>query len=261
MKNYPVFVIGIILMLFTSSCVPYKNIVYVQDNLPDNKIDTTAYKIQKSDILYVSLKSGNETIERLFKMQNNVATNNSNSQSSLYFEGYVVDNKGFIELPVIDKIRVEGKTFKEVKDIIKQKLLSKQFRSLDDVFIKVKLAGVPFTVLGEVKGPGSGILYKERPTLFDIFGGAGDISLVGNRKAIVIIRREQNKLVKQTLDLTDSNIINSPYFYVRPNDIVYVPPLRQKTLGTGTTLQQSITATISALSLITTIILFSKYIK
>ena len=104
-------------------------------------------------------------------------------------------------------------------------------------------------------------MYKERPDLFDILGNASDISLVGNRKSVVIIRREENKLVKQTLDLTDSNIINSPYFYIRPNDVVYVPPLRQKTLGTGATLQQSITATISALSLITTIILLSKYVK
>lgn len=261
MKKHPVFVIGIILMLFASSCVPYKNIIYVQDNLPKNEIDTTAYKIQKSDILYIDIKSGNKTIERMFKVQGNTTTNNSNSQSTMYFQGYIVDNQGFIELPVIDKIQVEGKTFEAVKETIKKKLLSKQFRSLDDIFIKVKLAGIPYTVLGEVKSPGTGILYKERPTLFDIFGGAGDISLVGNRKGIVVMRREKNKLVKQTLDLTDSNVINSPYFYVRPNDIVYVPPLRQKTLGTGTTLQQSISATISALSLITTIILFSKYVK
>ena len=261
MKKYPVLVIGILILLFVSSCVPYKNIIYVQKDLPENKIDTTAYKIQKNDILYVSLKSGNETIERLFKMQNNVATNNSNSQSSLYFEGYAVDNHGKIELPVIGKIFVEGKTFKEVKEVIKKKLLENQFRSLDDIFIKVKLAGIPYTVLGEVKGPGMGILYKERPNLFDIFGNAGDISLVGNRKAIVVLRREKNKLIKQTLDLTDSDIINSPYFYIRPNDIIYVPPLRQKTLGTGATLQQSISAAITALSLITTIILFSKYVK
>ncbi len=261
MKKYSVFVIGILLMFFVSSCVPYKNIIYVQDKLPDNKIDTTAYKIQKNDILYVSLKSGNETIERLFKMQNNAATNNNNSQSTLYLEGYTVDNQGYIELPVINKIYVEGKTFKEVKNIIKKKLLATQFRSLDDIYIKIKLAGIPFTVLGEVKNPGSGVLYKERPDLFDILGNASDISLVGNRKSVVVIRREENKLVKQTLDLTDSNIINSPYFYIRPNDVVYVPPLRQKTLGTGATLQQSISATISALSLITTIILLSKYVK
>ncbi len=259
MKNY--LITGILIILFTSSCVPYKDIVYVQKNLPENKIDTTAYKIQKNDILYISIKSANETIERLFKTQNNSTLTRSNTESSLYFEGYTVDNQGFIELPIINKIYVEDKTFKEIKEAIKDKLLTKQFRSLDDIFIKVKLAGIPYTVLGEVNNPGTGVLYKEQPTLFDVFGGVGDISLVGNRKKIVIVRREHNKLVKQTLDLTDSNIVKSPYFYIRPNDIVYVPPLRQKTWGTGTTLQQSISTTITALSLITSIILFSKYIK
>ncbi len=261
MKNIPFIFISILLILSVSSCVPYKNIVYVQGDFPDNVIDSTAYKIQKNDILYVKLKSGNETVERLFKMQQNIATSNRNSESSLYFEGYTVDNKGYIELPVIDKIYVEGKTFKEVKEIIKHKLLETQFRSLNDIYIKVKLAGVPFTVLGEVKNPRTGVLYKEKPTLFDILGGSSDITLVGNRKKVTVIRREQNKLVKKTLDLTDSGVVSSPYFYMRPNDIIYVPPLPQKTWGTGTTLQQSISTTITALSLITTIILFSKYVK
>ena len=261
MKQISIIFIGIFFMLLASSCVPYKNIVYIQGNLPDNEVDSTAYKIQKNDILYIKLQAGNETIDNLFKTQKNMATSNRNSEIALYFDGYTVDNNGYVELPVIDKIHVEGKTFKQVKTLIKEKLLEKQFRNLNDTYIKVKLAGVPFTVLGEVKNPGSGVLYKERPTLFDVVGDAQDITLVGNRKSVVVIRREQNKLVKQVLDLTDANVVKSPYFYIRPNDIVYVQPLRQKTWGTGTTLQQSITTTITALSLITTIILFSKYVK
>ncbi len=250
-----------VFFLLLSSCVPYKNIVYIQGDLPKSVVDSTAYKIQKNDILYVSLKSGNETVEKLFKMQQNVATSNRNSESSLYFDGYTVDSRGYIELPVINKIYVEGKTFKEVKNIIKQKLLETQFKTLNDVYIKVKLAGVPFTVLGEVKNPRTGVLYKEKPTLFDILGGASDITLVGDRKAVVVIRREQSKLVKEVLDLTDARVVQSPYFYIRPNDVIYVPPLPQKTWGTGATLQQSISTTITALSLITSIILFTKYVK
>lgn len=261
MKRISIIFIGIFFMLLTSSCVPYKNIVYIQGDLPDNEIDSTAYKIQKNDILFINLQAGNETINNLFKVQKNMTASNRNSEIALYFDGYAVDNKGYIELPVIDKIHVEGKTFKQVKALIKRKLLEKQFRNLNDIYIKVKLAGIPFTVLGEVKNPGSGILYKERPTLFDVVGSAQDITLVGNRKAVVVMRREQNKLVKKVLDLTDADVVKSPYFYVRPNDVVYVQPLRQKTWGTGTTLQQSISTTITALSLITTIILFSKYVK
>jgi len=261
MKQNPIIFIGILLILSVSSCVPYKNIVYVQDNIPENIIDSTEYKIQKNDILYINIKSGNETVERLFKAQQNTGASNRYSESYLFFDGYTVDNKGYIAVPVINKIYVEGKTFKEVQALIRRKLLETQFRSLENMYIKVKLAGVPYTVLGEVKNPGTGVLYKAKPNLFDVIGEAQDITLVGNRKSVTVIRHEQNKLVKKVLDLTDAKIVKSPYFYVRPNDIVYVPPLPQKTWGTGTTLQQSITTTITALSLITTIILFSKYVK
>lgn len=251
----------IILPFLLQSCVPYKKVVYMQGDLPQNRIDNALYKIQPGDILYINIKSGNETIQRLFSIQGKAVSTGQNMASSLYFNGYTVDHKGFVELPVLGKILVADQTFKMVKNRIKQKLLSTQFKSLDDIFIKIKLAGVPYTVLGEVKQPGMGVLYKENPNLFDVLSDAKDITQVGNRKAVVVVRKEQNKVVKKVLDLTRAEVFHSPYFYVRPNDIIYVQPLRQKTWGTGATLQQTISTTITALSLITTIILLSKYAK
>jgi len=252
-----------IILIFISifvlqSCVPYKNIVYVQGDLPDNQIDSTQYKIQKHDILYISIKSANENIERLFNIQQTGNLNNIASPQSLYFNGYSVDDKGFIELPVIGKLAVEAKTFEEVKQLIKKGLLKTQFTNLDDIFIKVKLAGVPYTIIGEVKTPQTGILYKNKPTIFDVLGDAKDITLVGDRKEVVIIRKEQNRQVKSRLDLTSPEIVKSPFFYIRPYDIIYVKPLPQKVWGTGATLQQTISTTITTISLITTIILLTR---
>jgi len=245
-------------MVLFQSCVPYKDIVYVQGDLPQENIDQSLYKIRKNDILYISIRSSNETIERFFKMQDNISNVNQNATKSLYFTGYTVDKDGYIEMPIIDKIYVENNTFKGVKELIKQRLLESQFRSLDDVFIKVKLAGIPYTIIGEVKKPQTGVLYKEKPNIFDVLSDASDITMVGDRKTVVVIRTENNKQIKSTLDLTDANIVQSPYYYIRPNDIIYVQPLRQKTLGTGTTLSQTISTTITALSLVTTIILLSR---
>ncbi len=254
-------IIAILGLIFLQSCVPYKDIVYMQGDLPQTAVDSTSYKIQKDDILYISIKSSNESVERLFKVQQNGNMSSQNTSQSLYFSGYTVDNNGEIELPVINKIKVEGLTFKQVKNTIKQKLLQNQFKSLEDIFIKVKLAGVPYTVIGEVKTPKNGILYKTKPNIFDVLSDAKDITQVGDRKEVVVIRKINNVLVKKTLNLTDAGIVNSPYFYTRPNDIIYIKPLRQKTWGTGATLQQTISTTITALSLITTIILLSKYAK
>ncbi len=252
-------IILMISFIALQSCVPYKNIVYLQGDLPQTNVDSTSYKIKKDDILYISIKSSNESIERLFKAQLNSNISNQHSSQSLYFSGYTVDKNGEIELPVINKIKVEGYTFEDVKRLIKQKLLENQFKSLEEIYIKVKLAGVPYTVIGEVKTPKNGILYKTNPNIFDVLSDAKDITPVGNRKEVVVIRKENDKLVKKTLNLTDADIVTSPYFYTRPNDIIYIKPLRQKTWGTGTTLQQTISTTITALSLITTIILLSKY--
>ena len=257
--KYPIIILLFFAMIF-QSCVPYKNIVYVQGNLPENKIDSTNYKIQKNDILYIDIKSSDKGIEHLFSIQQS-PNGNKVSPQSLFFNGYTVDNKGFIELPVVGKINVLDKTFSGVKTMIKKRLLATQFSNLGDLFIKVKLAGIPYTIIGEVKSPQNSVLYKVKPNIFDVLSDAKDITLVGDRREVVVIRNEHNQQVKHSLDLTDANVVKSPYFYIRPNDIIYVKPLKQKVWGTGTTLQQTISTTITALSLITTIILLSRYTK
>ena len=253
------YIISFLIIQLVVSCIPYKKIVYMQGELPENVRINQSYKIKKSDILYIKIRSSNENIDKLFAIETVSASNNLINANALYFNGYTVDEQGYIELPVINKIYVEGKTFKEVKKDIQTKLLEKQFKSLDNIFIKVKLAGIPYTIIGEVNNPKTGVLYKEQPTLFDVIGDAGDLSQVANRNKVIVVRTENGKQVKKELDLTRADVVDSPYFYVRPNDIVYVQPLKQKTWGTGTTLQQTISTTITALSLITTIILLSKY--
>ncbi len=248
------------LIVNLASCVPYKNIVYVQGDIKSDTNFPSAYKVKKKDILFIEIKSGNEEIQKFFQI-GSIAQNGQVSQNNLYFKGYTVDENGTIELPLLSKIKVEGKTFEEIKNLIRKRLLQTQFASLQDVFVVVKLGGVPYTILGEVKSPQSGVLYKTQPSILDAIANAGDVTLTGDLRHVVLIRDENGKKVKKEMDLTQSDIINSPYFYIRPNDLVYVKPLRQKTLGTGTTLSQTISTTITALSLITTIILLSNLNK
>jgi len=259
MTRNKIFYLILIVNLLLVSCVPYKKIVYIQGNIKQESSDTTDYKIQKNDILYIKIKSTNEIISKIFSVDN--TRNNNISSQTLFFNGYTVDNNGYVDLPVVKRIKVEGKTFNQVKELIKEQLLSHQFKTIDNIFIQVKLAGVPYSIVGEVKNPHSGVLYKTKPNIFDVLSDSGDITLVGNRKEVIVMREENGKLVKQSLDLTQADVVNSPYYFVRPNDIVYVKPLKQKTLGTGTTAQQTLRTTISALSLITTVILLSRYTK
>ncbi len=255
MKN----ILLLIIILFASSCVPYKNIVYIQGQ-PDSNQTDKKYEVKKNDILYIDIKSSNENIQKIFGSQSNRNSTNMTTQT-LYFSGYTVDENGEIEMPVINKLNVEGKTFAEIQKMIKTKLLSAQFTSLEDVFISVKLAGIPYTIVGEVKQPKTGVLYKTNPNIFDVLADAGDITLTGDRRHVFVIRKENGKQTKTSLDLTKANIVNSEFYYIRPNDLIYVQALRQKTLGTGTTLSQTISTTISALSLITSVIIFANFIN
>jgi len=246
-------------LMFTA-CVPYKSIIYVQGDLNDQNKVKTVYQVQENDILYVEIKSADKSTQALFNSGTQGNSNSLMNSQSLYFKGYTVQ-QGDIELPLLGEIKVVDLNFEQIKQSIKTKLLEKQFKTLDDIFVTVKLAGVPYSILGEINEPQTGVLYKENPNIIDAIAASGDISMVGDRKHIVVIRTINNKKTKNTIDLTQSDVINSPYYYVRPNDIIYIQPLRQKTLGTGTTLTQTISTTITALSLITTIILISNYAK
>ncbi len=245
----------IILFLF-NACVPYKDIVYLQGEIENGKTSSEDYKIQKNDILYIDIKSSNPEIQKFFNT--NKVGNTQTNKGNLYLSGYFVDRNGEIELPVIGKLKVENLNFEQVKTLIKEKMLHSQFSSLNDIFIIVKLAGVPYSVVGEVNHPQNGILYKTNPNIFDVIANAGDIKLTGDQTDIVIVRDLDGKKVMGKLDLTDSNVLYSDYYRIRPNDLIYIKPRKQKTLGTGTTLTQTISTTITALSLITSIIILTK---
>ncbi len=254
----------IYILLLTSiftSCVPYKNIVYVQGEIDGQAASIEDYKVQKRDVLFIDISSSNDVIQKLFSSTQPKSSGARSSSENLYFRGYTVDEEGNIELPIIGKMQVEGMNYDQIKQNIKQALLKNQFKTLDDIFIRVKLAGIPYTIMGEVKKPLTGVLYKEKANLFDAISNAGDITLVGDRKKVVVMREEQGKRIKKILDLTNANVVNSPYFHIRPNDIIYVKPLRQKTLGTGDTFAKTINTTITALSLITSIFLLTRLYK
>jgi polysaccharide export outer membrane protein len=119
----------------------------------------------------------------------------------------------------------------------------------------VKLAGIRFTVTGEVASPGTVTLYQNQVSIVEALANAGDITLTGNRRKVFVIRKNIEGVKKYELDMTDVNIFNEESFYVQPNDIVYVEPLKQKSWGTGTTGTQTFTTLISVFSLVTSTIL------
>ena len=256
MKKFLAIISFIILF---ASCIPNKELIYFQGDPKQNeavqKLQNEPYKLQVNDILDIQIKSSDEKLVALFKNTNTSGQSGSTfSSEKIYFTGYSIDEQGNIRLPYIGDINVLGYTAKEVREKI-DKEFEAYFKNPDDVFTTVKLAGIRFTVLGEVGSTGTVILYQNQVNLIEAIANAGDIEITGNRKNVTIYRKNIDGTKKYQVDMLDVTSFDSDNFFIQSNDIIYVEPLKQKSWGTGTSGMQTITSLIAVLSLVTTTIL------
>lgn len=251
--------IAIIGTLLTS-CIPTKELIYFQGEPTSKnsvyKMLNEPYRLQVNDILDIRLKAEDEKLVSVFNQTNQQGTQSGGQyiEQNLYFTSYTIDRQGNIRLPYLGDINVLGYTEKEVREKVEEEL-SKYFKNTSDIFVTVKLAGIRFTVIGEVANPGTIVLFQNQVNIVQAIANAGDIKLTGNRKKITVLRNEIDGIKKYKLDLTDIDLFNSKSFYIQSNDIISVEPLKQKSWGTGTTGAQSFSTIISVLSLVTTTVL------
>ncbi len=222
------------------------------------KLNEKPYRIQIGDLLSISIKSTDQRLAAMFQPVSAEAGNISQTEQGLYFNGFTVSKHGNIEIPILGEMNVLAYTTDEIEEAIKEKLLNEYFKKAEDLFIVVRLAGLRFTVTGEVGNTGIFTLFQDRVNIIEALASAGDINLVGNRKDVLIIRQYPQGQKIHHIDLTDENAFNSPYYYIQPNDMIYVKPLKQKSLGTGTTLLESITTVVTVLSLVTSVLVLSR---
>ncbi|MGS2726856.1 polysaccharide biosynthesis/export family protein [Psychroserpens sp. BH13MA-6] len=251
---------GLLLCIISTSCIPHKDIVYLQNK--NTATDSTQvmveqqkpYRVQINDILNVRVKAlDQETVSIL----NPAGDENLNASSAerAYFDGFTVDVHGNIRIPTLGEINVLGYTTEEIEKMIETKLLDEQFKTTANIFVTVKLAGLSYTASGEIGSPGTKIIFKERVNIFEAIANAGDIPTTGNMKEVQIIRQYPQGQQIHALDLTDREVLNSPYYYIQPNDIIYVKPIKQKTWGFGNNGRETVQTLVSVLGIITTTVL------
>lgn len=250
-------------VLFTS-CIPVKDLVYLQkkgDAVSENKIamvESKPYRLQTHDVLSITIKAIDPKLVAIFNPSATSSSATGQSESSLYFDGFTVDDHGNIRIPVLGEMNVMGFTLEEVRIKIEKQLLADYFKENASIFVVVKLAGFRYTINGEVGSTGTKTLFQEKVNVMEAIANAGDITTTGDRKAVTIMRQTPNGTEMKDLDLTNINVMNSPYYFLQPNDYIYVKPLKQKTWGTGSTGIQSLTTIITLLSLFTTTYLLLK---
>lgn len=246
-----------------TSCVPFKDTLYLEknkDKVADIEINADAYKpyrLQVDDILSVEIKSNNQKDVEVFSKTRESKTGVVN-QDQLYFDGYQIDGFGNIRIPVIGLVNVQGQTVDEVSKLLEKKLLEEYFTPASNLFVNVKLAGIKYTINGEIGSTGTKTVFQDKLNILEAIANSGDIPITGNKKEVVVMRKIPTGYQSETLDLTDANVINSPYFYLKPNDYIYVKPLKQKSTGLGLNGLQTLTTVISLFGIITTTYLLVK---
>ncbi len=245
----------VILIINLVSCVPQKEVIYVQDRQKDMAFEMEyanlkrKNKIEVFDELYIQVNSfdaGN-----LNFMNSSLSGTSARSAAELSLISYRVDEDGYIDLPVLGRIKVIGLTIEESANLIRKELES----YLNSPSVKISFVNRSITVLGYVRQAGRYYYTGEYINVFQALGLAGDIQEFGNRKEVVVIREENNKITKHRISLTDKEIFKSPYYYLDSNDIVYVEPLKRRHWGMETFPYALI------LSSITTFLLVANYIK
>lgn len=252
----------VLLGFAVTSCVPTKDLIYLQDkdnsqvNEVINQVVSKPYRLQTNDVISITIKALDQKLVAMFTPSESSLT--AKSDIGLYFDGYTVDDHGNIRIPVLGELNVIGYTTDEVRMLIEKRLLEEYFNKEANIFVTVKLSGIRYTINGEIMSPGTKTLYQDRVTILEAIANASDITVTGDRKTVTVIRQFPHGTELHDIDLTDVNVIKSPYFFIQPNDYIYIKPLKQKAWGTGTTGIQSLTSLITLFSLVTTTYLLLK---
>jgi polysaccharide biosynthesis/export protein len=256
--NKSVYYVLLGISIFFTSCIPTKDLIYLQNKngvaaeASISEVTSKPYRLQVNDVLSITIKADDPKLVTIFNPTNKGETDNVGS--SLYFSGYTVDDHGLIRIPVLGEITAIGYTVDELRTKIEEKLLADYFKKEANIFVIVRLAGFKYTINGEVGSTGTKFLFQDHVNIMEAIANSGDIAVTGDRKAVTIIRQTPTGTEMHDIDLTDVNVMKSPYYHLQPNDYIYVKPLKQKTWGTGKTGIESLSTIITLISLVTTTI-------
>lgn len=246
-RHFHALALLILISWLAISCVPQRKMLYLQN---ENKGDTTSqfvnertlsYLIQPGDNLYIKVVSLDEKTSNLFNpLESSSGGSNVNDQS-IYLNSYTVSDKGNIEFPLAGEILVQNLTTDQVKERI-QTILDQY---LKETVLIVKLVNFNLTILGEVRRPGQYKVYQSEINVFEAIAMSGDLTEFADRREVTIVRQTKSGSEIIHVDLEKANVLSSDYYYLKPNDMIYVKPLKIKQYGFTTFPYALIFTTIS----------------
>jgi len=235
-----------------TGCAPRRDLVYFSNlakQTSEVKLQGQEVKIQQNDLLSVSINSLNQESNVLFA----VNTKNANAESNYKIEGYRVSKDGMINLPVVGNVRLEGLTIEQAQAAISKEL----DKYVKKPVVDVQLVNFKVTVIGEVNRPSTFTVQGDNINLLEALGMAGDMTVYGKRENILVIRQQDGQRVMKRLNLNNQDVMDSPFFYLKQNDVVYVEPDKSKAIeySPNTRIMPVVIASISAVAVLITAVL------
>lgn len=254
MKKYSIRIVSFLFFtIFLISCGPKKSLAYYQNIDSASTFANSNFEptIQPDDLLMVVVSAPDAEAAAPFNLETTLVPSaiGQSSQAARQQQLYLVDKDGFIDFPVLGTLQLGGKTKTEVHSFLKEKL--RQY--IKTPIVNIRIVNYKISVQGEVKNPGTYPINSERVTLLEALSLAGDLTIYGKRENVVVVREVNGKKSFSRIDITKADFINSSYYYLSQNDLIYVEPNQAKS-NTATVFNQNIPIWISIASLVSSAI-------
>ena len=247
-----------LIILFLASCSSKSQLVYLNDSVKDNfyKVDYSSFNnnIQTGDILKIDIQTIIPEAALPYNTYSDKAT--ATNLSTLIIEGYVVNENKIINYPTLGDVSVENLSENKLADKIRKLLVDGGH--LTNPYVKVRRVNSKFTVLGEVRNPGTFSYYDRYLNIFQALGYAGDITITGKRQNITLIREENGIRKVYDISLSKSELLNKPYYLIKNNDVIMVKPNFSKVKSAGFIGSPASIASVASLLLSITLLIINK---
>lgn len=228
-KNFMLLFFGALIILTFNSCASKRDVLYLNSTTSSIPFKWSEIFIQPNDIISVKVTT---EVPELAAAYNITPMQQNNVQGvQMQLQGYLVSNQGEINIPVLGVQKITGLTLEQAEKQIQEALVNKGY--LKNPVVVCRLLNAKFTVLGEVKSPGTYTFYENNLSLLQALGLAGDLTINGIRKKVTIIRTENGVQTYGSIDLTQSDWLTSPYYFVKPNDVIIIDPNTAKVKSAG----------------------------
>lgn len=238
MKNWTFISILVFSVFLLHSCRPKQNMVYMSNDNFEQEISQARYEglhIQEGDVLEIVVSALDDLAIKPFNKTTMASTGEEGGNGALRLGNneYQVNSEGYISFPVLGDIYTKGMTKQQLKADLENRL--KQY--LIDPMVSLRLVNFNISILGDVKGPGQKTSSTEKLNIFQAIALAGDMNDSANRTNVKLVRYDEEKGKDQvvSLDLSEVSIVNSPYYYLQQNDILYIEPDKNKQIAANTT--------------------------